>query len=116
MLGFSIRKLWKRQFALCFATMDTVANLDLVTARTLTDLRQYINSDLAFSELKFWPLYSEIATVKVVIPSGPASYPANIAFSDHLVAKPSKNPLNLATSIGFNDLDPCDGGWSQNPM
>ena len=44
--------------------MDIAANLDLATARDLTDLRQYINSDL-----KFRPLYSEIATVEVVIPS-----------------------------------------------
>ena len=50
--------------------MDKAANLDLATARALTDLRQYINSDLVFSDLKFRPLYSEIATVKVVIPSG----------------------------------------------
>ena len=45
--------------------MDIAANLDLATTRALTDLRQYINSDL-----KFRPLYSEIATVKVFIPSG----------------------------------------------
>ena len=50
--------------------MDKAANLDLATARALTDLRQYINSDLVFSDLKFRPLYSEIATVEVVIPSG----------------------------------------------
>ena len=50
--------------------MDIAANLDLATARDLTDLRQYINSDLVFSDLKFQPLYSEIATIEVVIPSG----------------------------------------------
>ena len=50
--------------------MDLIANLDLATARALTDLRQYINSDLVFSDLKFRPLYNKIATVKVVIPSG----------------------------------------------
>ena len=50
--------------------MDITANLDLATAWDLTDLRQYINSDLVFSDLKFRPLYSEIATVKVVIPTG----------------------------------------------
>ena len=50
--------------------MDIAANLDLATTRALTDLRQYINSDLIFSDLKFRPLYSEIATVEVVIPSG----------------------------------------------
>ena len=35
---------------------------------------------------------------------------AKIVFSDHLVAIPSENPLDLATSIGFSDLDPRDGG------
>ena len=50
--------------------MDIAANLDLATARALTDLRQYINSDLVFSDLKFRPLYNEIGTVEVVIPSG----------------------------------------------
>ena len=50
--------------------MDIAANLDLATARDLTGLRQYMNSDLVFSDLKFRPLYSEIATVEVVIPSG----------------------------------------------
>ena len=50
--------------------MDIAAKLDLVTARALTDLSQYIDSDLVFSDLKFRTLYSEIATVEVVIPSG----------------------------------------------
>ena len=50
--------------------MDIAANLDLATARDLTDLRQYINSDLVFSDLKLRPFYSEIATVEVAIPSG----------------------------------------------
>ena len=50
--------------------MDIAANLDSATARDLTDVHQYINSDLVFSDLKFRPLYSEIATVEVVIPIG----------------------------------------------
>ena len=41
------------QSTLGFATMDKAANLDLATAKALTDLRQYINSDLVFSDLKF---------------------------------------------------------------
>ena len=49
--------------------MGLAANLDLATARALTDFRHYINSDLVFSDLKFRPLCSEIATVEVVIPS-----------------------------------------------
>ena len=99
-----------------FTTRGLAANLDIATGRAVTELCQYLNSNLVFSDLKFLPLRSEMATVKVVIPSEPASYPANIAFSDHLVAKPSGNPLNLETSIGFSDLDPYDAGWSQNPM
>ena len=49
--------------------MDIAANLDLATARALTDLCQYLNSDFVFSDLKLRSLYSEIATVKVVIPN-----------------------------------------------
>ena len=50
--------------------MGYAANLALATANPLTDLHQYINTDLVFSDLKFRPLCSEIATVKVVIPNG----------------------------------------------
>ena len=28
----------------------------------------------------------------------------------------SSNALDLATYIGFNDLKPSNGGWTQNPM
>ena len=80
------------------ATMGLAANPDLATSRALTDFRQYINSDLVFSDLKFQPLCSEIATVEVVIPSG------------------LEQKLPLATSFGFSDLDSCDEGWSQNPV
>ena len=34
------------------ATLDTAAALGLATATPLTDLRQYINSDLGFSDLE----------------------------------------------------------------
>ena len=50
--------------------MDKAATLGLATSRAVTDLRQYINSNLVFRDLKFGPLCSEIATVKVVIPNG----------------------------------------------
>ena len=79
--------------------MGLAANLDLATSRAVTELRQCLNSNLVFSDLKFLPLFSDIAAVKVVIPSGPAPYSANIAFSDHLVAIPSENPLTLATDL-----------------
>ena len=49
--------------------MGLAANLDLATARALTELRQYINSDLVFSDLNIGPLCSEMVPVEVVIPS-----------------------------------------------
>ena len=39
------------QSTLDFATMDIAANLDLTTTKALTDLHQYINSDLVLSDL-----------------------------------------------------------------
>ena len=51
------------QCPLGFATLDKAAALGLATSRAVTDLRQYINSDLGYSDLKFLHLYSEIATV-----------------------------------------------------
>ena len=56
------------QSTLGFPIIDIAANLDLATARGLTDIPQYINSDLVFIDLKFWPLFSDIATIKVVKP------------------------------------------------
>ena len=40
------------QSPLGFATLDKAAALVLATATPLTDLRQYINSDLGFSDLE----------------------------------------------------------------
>ena len=42
----------KVQSPLGFATLDKAAALALATSRAVTDLRQYINSDLGFSDLK----------------------------------------------------------------
>ena len=40
------------QCPLGFATLGEAAALALATSRALTDLRQYINSDLGFSDLE----------------------------------------------------------------
>ena len=40
------------QSPLGFATLDKAAALGLATATPLTDLRQYINSDLGYSDLE----------------------------------------------------------------
>ena len=47
------------QSTLGFATMGLAANLALATSIPMTDLRQYINSDLVFSDLKLQLLYSK---------------------------------------------------------
>ena len=47
------------QCPLGFATLDKAAELALATATPLTDLRQYINSDLGFSDLKICFLCSK---------------------------------------------------------
>ena len=66
------------QSTLGFTTRGLAVDLALATGRAVTDLRQYINSDLVLSDLKFGPLFSAIATVKVIIPNGLNL--ANIAF------------------------------------
>ena len=52
-------KLWKKmvseiviQCRLGFATLDKAAALALATSKAVTDLRQYINSDLGYSDLE----------------------------------------------------------------
>ena len=57
------------QSTLGFETLDIAAALDLETATPLTELRQYINSNLGFRNLKIWLLYSKIAAVVVAKPS-----------------------------------------------
>ena len=68
------------------------------------------DSDLGFNDLQFRLLCSEIATVNTFGGRYTQRSVVYIGFSDHLVVKPSENPLNLATTIRFSDLDPCDGG------
>ena len=75
-----------------------------------------LHNDLLYSDLLFGLLCSEIATVNTFGGRYTQRSVVYIGFSDHLVVKPSENPLNLATTIGFYDLDFCDEGWSQNPL
>ena len=46
------------------ATLDIAAALAIATSTPVTNLRQYINSDLGYSDLKFELLRSKIATAK----------------------------------------------------
>ena len=45
------------------ATLDIAAALPITTSTAVTDLRQYINSDLGYNDFKFQLLCSKIATV-----------------------------------------------------
>ena len=47
------------QCPLDIATLDKAAALPIATANRVTDLRQYINSDLGYSDLKIGLLYSK---------------------------------------------------------
>ena len=58
------------QCPLDIQTLDKAAALPIAAATGVTDLRQYINSNLVFRDLNYGLICSEIATVKVVIPNG----------------------------------------------
>ena len=51
------------QCPLDIATLDIAAALPIATSTPVTNLRQYINSDLGYNDLKIQPLCSKIATV-----------------------------------------------------
>ena len=69
--------------------MGLAANLDIATATLLT----------GYNDPQFWPLCSEIATVDTFGGRYTQRRIVCIGFSDHLVVKPSENPLDLATTI-----------------
>ena len=51
------------QCPLDITTLDKAAALLIATSNPATNLRQYINSDLGYNDLKFQLLCSKIATV-----------------------------------------------------
>ena len=64
-------------------TLDIAAALPIATSSPVTNLRQYINSDLGFSDLKIQPLCSKIATVisfEVAISNALSFYRLNFTF------------------------------------
>ena len=66
-------------------------------------------SDLGYNDLKFRPLCSKIATVNAFGGRYTQRRIVCIGFSDHLVVKPSENPLNLATNVGLATSTPVTG-------
>ena len=58
-LSISASPLIEVQSPLGFATRGLAANLGLATSTAVTDLRQYINSNLGYSDLEISLLYSK---------------------------------------------------------
>ena len=90
--------------------MGIAANLGIATATSLTDLCQYIIATYGYNDLQFRRLCSELATVETFRSRYTQRSIVYIAYSDHLVVKPSENPLNLATTFGFSDPDQTGSG------
>ena len=78
-----------------YKTSFTIGVIAMVSLKCQQLLVQFYNN--------LYPINYGLATTKPV-------------FCNRLVVILSWNPLDLATSFGFNDPDPSDGGWSQNPM
>ena len=78
-------------------TLDIAAALPIAISTPVTNLRQYINSDLGYNDLKFQLLCSEIATVKrfeVAISNVLLFSEQNFTFSN-------QNALEIATALSI---------------
>ena len=83
------------QCPLDIATLDLAAALPIATSTPVTNVRQYINSNLGYNDLKIQPLCSKIATVnpfEVAIFNGLCLIVLNFTFS-------SKFCLKIATAL-----------------
>ena len=72
------------QCPLGFATLGKAVALALATSRALTDLRQYINSDLGFSDLNMWKKALRIVPAHYLYPD--AYYTNTLALATTTVA------------------------------
>ena len=75
--------------------------MGLATSIPLTNLRQYINSNLVFNDLKLRLLNPNSDLGRYIQPTI-----AHLGFSDHLVAIHGENPLDLATPLGLATSTP----------
>ena len=94
------------------ATLDIAAALPIATSTLVAKLRQYINSDLGYNDLKIQPLCSEIATVnpfEVAIFNGLCLFVQNFIIFEQIVFENSDRAV-------YSDLNPVDGGQSLYPM
>ena len=100
------------QCPLDITTLDKAAALPIATSTPATNLRQYINSDLGYNDLKFQLLCSKIATVnsfEVVISNGLSFYRLHITFLNQMSFGNSDRAV-------YSDLKPDDGGQSLYTM
>ena len=92
--------------------MDIAAALAIATSTAVTNLRQYINSDLGYNDFKFQLLCSKIATVNCF----------EVAISNGLCFNVLDSTLFNQISFGnsdraaYSDRNPDDGGQSLYPM
>ena len=93
------------QCPLDIATLDIAAALPIATSTPVTNLRQYINSDLGYNDLKIQPLCSKIATVnpfEVAIFNGLCLFDLNFTIFKQIVFENSD-------CASYSDLNPVDG-------
>ena len=99
------------QCPLDITTLDKAAALPIATSTPVTNLRQYINSDLGYNDLKFQLLCSKIATVnsfEVVISNGLSFNRLHVTFFNQMSFGNSDRAV-------YSDLNPLDGGQSLCP-
>ena len=98
---------------ICRATLDIAAALPIATSTPLTNLRQYINSDLGYNDLKIQPLCSKIATVnpfEVAIFNGLCLFVLDLLFSSKFSLKIATSTLLTEVSRYIAVLFVCRGG------
>ena len=100
------------QCPLDIATLDIAAALPIATSTSVTNLRQYINSDLGYYDLKIQPLCSKIATVNPfedAISNGLCRFVLNVTIF-------KQNFFENSDRAAYSDLNPVDAGQSLYPM
>ena len=88
------------------------AALPIATSTPVTDLRQYINSDLGYNDLKFSVFCTKIATVislEVAITNALSFYLLKFTFY-------YQKSFGNSDRAAYSDLNPRDGGQSLYPM
>ena len=92
--------------------MDIAAALPIATSTPVTDLRQCINSDLGYNDLKFSVFCTKIATVislEVAITNVLSFHMLNFTFYN-------QKSFGNSDRAAYSDLNPRDGGQSLYPM